>query len=161
LSRNLVEAQVAEEPQGHDLSIRLVEPRDRRADPGGTFGTQRADRRIRATGHVEAAGRIGGVDPVHLAATLRSTNGDPDGDTRDPRAERPLAAPAGKAAKGGHECLLRSILGLVEIPEDAVAGADDRGRFAIDEEPERIPIAGQDSLDSGAFIDDLGVGNWW
>jgi hypothetical protein len=161
LSRNLVEAQVAEEPEGDDLSIRLVEPRDRRPDTRGAFGTQRADRRVRATGHVDSGGRIGRVDPAHLAATLRSTNGDPDRDARDPGAEGSLAAPAGEAAEGSHERLLRGILGLVEIPEDAVAGADDRGRFAIDEEPERIAIASQDSLDSGAFIDDLGVGNWW
>ena len=34
-----------------------------------------------------------------------------------------------------------------------MAGADDGGRFAVDEDPERVPIAGQDSLDSGAFIE--------
>jgi hypothetical protein len=48
----------------------------------------------------------------------------------------------------------------MEIAEDAMTGADDRGRFAVDKESERVPITGQDSLDSGAFIDDIGVGNW-
>jgi hypothetical protein len=48
----------------------------------------------------------------------------------------------------------------MEIPEDAVAGADDRGGFVLDEDSERVPIAGQDSLDNGAFIDDLGGGAW-
>jgi hypothetical protein len=48
----------------------------------------------------------------------------------------------------------------VEIAKDAVAGADDGGRFVVDEEPERVPIAGQDGLDSSAFIDDLGVDGW-
>jgi hypothetical protein len=48
----------------------------------------------------------------------------------------------------------------MEIPEDAVAGADDRGGFVLDEDSERVPIAGQDSLDNGAFIDDLGGGVW-
>jgi hypothetical protein len=55
---------------------------------------------------------------------------------------------------------LGCILGLVEIAEDAVAGADDGGRFVLDEESERVPIAGQDGFDSGAFIDDLGVDGW-
>jgi hypothetical protein len=45
----------------------------------------------------------------------------------------------------------------VKVAEDTMAGADDRGRFLLDEVPERVPIAGQDSLDSGAFIGDLGV----
>jgi hypothetical protein len=48
----------------------------------------------------------------------------------------------------------------MEVAEDAMAGADDGGGFAIDENPERVAIAAQDSLDSGAFINDLGVGNW-
>jgi hypothetical protein len=48
----------------------------------------------------------------------------------------------------------------MEIAEHAVAGADDSGRFVLDEESERVPIAGQDGLDSGAFIDDLGVDGW-
>jgi hypothetical protein len=48
----------------------------------------------------------------------------------------------------------------MEISEDAVAGPDDRRGFVLDEHSERVPIAGQDSLDNGAFIDDLGVGVW-
>jgi hypothetical protein len=52
--------------------------------------------------------------------------------------------------------LLGSVLGLVEISEDAVAGADDRGRFTLHEDPERVPIAGQDGFDGSALIDDLG-----
>jgi hypothetical protein len=45
----------------------------------------------------------------------------------------------------------------MEITEDAVAGADDRRGFVLDEDSERVPIAGQDSLDNGAFIDDRGA----
>ena len=41
-----------------------------------------------------------------------------------------------------------------------MAGANDGGRFVLDEDPERVPIAGQNSLDSGAFIDDLGGDVW-
>jgi hypothetical protein len=48
----------------------------------------------------------------------------------------------------------------VEIPEDAMAGPNDRRGFVLDEDSERVPIAGQDSLDNGAFIDDLGTGVW-
>jgi hypothetical protein len=35
----------------------------------------------------------------------------------------------------------------VEIAEDAMAGADDRGRLPLDEEAEGIPVAGQDGID--------------
>jgi hypothetical protein len=45
----------------------------------------------------------------------------------------------------------------VEIAKHTVAGADDGGRLTIDEDPERIAIAGQNSLDNSAFIDDLSV----
>jgi hypothetical protein len=45
----------------------------------------------------------------------------------------------------------------MEVAKDAVAGADDRGRFVLDEDSERVPIAGKDSLDNGAFIDDFGA----
>ena len=48
----------------------------------------------------------------------------------------------------------------MEIPENPMAGADDRRGFVLDKDSERVPIAGQDSLDNGAFIDDLGVGVW-
>jgi hypothetical protein len=45
----------------------------------------------------------------------------------------------------------------VEIAQDTVAGPDDGCGFMIDEDPECVAIAGQNSLDNGAFIDDLGV----
>jgi len=35
-----------------------------------------------------------------------------------------------------------------------MTGADDRGRFLVDEEPEGLPIAGDDCLDCGPFIRD-------
>jgi len=46
----------------------------------------------------------------------------------------------------------------MEVAKDAVTGADDRGRFVLDEDSERVPIAGENGLDNGAFIDDLGAG---
>ena len=48
----------------------------------------------------------------------------------------------------------------MDIPEDAMAGADDCRGFVLDEDSERVPVAGQDGLDNGAFIDDLGAGVW-
>jgi len=41
----------------------------------------------------------------------------------------------------------------MEIAEDPMAGADDGGRFAFDEEPEGVAIAGQDGLDRPAGIE--------
>jgi hypothetical protein len=47
----------------------------------------------------------------------------------------------------------------VEVAEDAVTDADDAGRLTLDEDPERVPIAGQDGFDCGALIRFLeGVG---
>ena len=46
LDGDLVEAQLAEEAQGHDLAIWLVEPADGRPDPGSALGAQRGDRGI-------------------------------------------------------------------------------------------------------------------
>jgi hypothetical protein len=48
----------------------------------------------------------------------------------------------------------------MEVPEDAMAGPDDGRGFVFDEDSERVPVACQDSLDDGAFIDDLGAGVW-
>ena len=160
LGRDLVEAQLAEETQGDDLAIRLVEPRNGRPDAGGALGSEGADRRILPAGQIDAGGRVGWVDPRDVVTTLRPAKGDPNRDPGDPRAERTVAAPTGEAPEGGHEGLLGGVLGLMEIAEDAMARADDTSRFAVDEDPERVPIAGQDSLDSGAFIGDLGVVSW-
>ena len=93
-------------------------------------------------------------------AALRSAERDPDGDPGQPCPERTITSPAGEAPERGHEGLLGRVFCLVEIPEDAVAGPDDRPGFMIDEESERVPIAGQDGLDSGAFIDDPGPDGW-
>jgi len=41
------------------------------------------------------------------------------------------------------------------IAEDAVAGTDDSCGLALHEHPERVAVASQDGVDSGAFIDDL------
>ncbi|HEX7949090.1 MAG TPA: hypothetical protein VF494_01980 [Candidatus Limnocylindrales bacterium] len=52
----------------------------------------------------------------------------------------------------------------MDIAQDAVAGSDHGVAVALDEESERVPIAGQDGIDSGAFIGDLGAdgrsGDW-
>jgi hypothetical protein len=71
-------------------------------------------------------------------------------------------APAREALERGHEGLLGGVLGLVEVAEDSMAGADDSRGFAFDEDPERVAISGKNSLDNGALIDDLGgVGRDW
>jgi hypothetical protein len=157
LGGDLVEAQFTEEAQGDDLAIWLVQAADRRPDPGGALGPQRGDRGIRAARQVDAGSRLVRIDPGHVAPGLGPTERDPDGDPRQPRPERTVAAPAGEAPEGGHERFLSCVLGLMKVPDDAVAGADDGSRFPLDEDPERVPVTGQDGLDSGAFIEDLGL----
>lgn len=157
LGGDLVQTQLAEKAQGDDLPIRVIEPADGRPDPSRALRTERGDRRILAARHSDGGRGIVRVDPRDVTPALRSAKRDPDGDPRQPGPEWTIATPAGEAPECGHECLLGSVLGLMDIPEDAVTSANDGGRFMLDEDSERVPIAGQDSLDNGAFIDDLGV----
>jgi hypothetical protein len=152
---DLVEAEVAEEAQGDHLAIWLVEPTDGRPETLGSLRSERRDRGIRASRPVDPGRRIGRIDPGHIPPTLRPPKGDADGDPRQPRPERSIGPPAGEALERGHECLLSGILGFVEVAEDAVAGADDGRGLTLDEDPERVPVSGEDGLDCGAFIDDL------
>ena len=160
LGGDLIEAQLAEEAQGDDLAIGVVEPADGRPDPSSTLCPQRGDRRVLATWQSNAGGGIARVDPRDIAPALRSAKCDPDGDPRQPGPERTIVPPAGQASERGHECLLGCVFGLMNIPEDAVAGANDGSRLVLHEDSERVPIAGQNSLDDGAFINDLGTDVW-
>ena len=158
LAGDLLEAQLAEEPKRDDLSIWLVQAADRRADPRGPFGMERGDRRVLATGQIDAGRGIARVDPGDVSPALGTAERDPDGDPRQPRAERTVATPGGETPECDHECLLGGILGLVEIAQDAMAGSQDGRALALDEESERLTVAGQDGIDSGAFIGDLRSG---
>ena len=128
--------------------------------PGGTFGPERGDRRVLSAGQVDTGRRIGRVDPGDVSPTLGAPEGDPDGNPRQPRAERAVATPGREASEGDHERLLRGILGFMEVAQDAMARAHDGRTLAIDEVPERLAVAGQDGIDSGAFIGDLGADGW-
>jgi hypothetical protein len=41
-----------------------------------------------------------------------------------------------------------------------MAGAQDGRTLALDQEPERVAITGEDGIHSGAFIGDLGAAGW-
>jgi hypothetical protein len=151
LGGDLTERQVAEEAQGHHLTIWLVEPSDGFADVGRPLRSKRDGRGIGTTGHVRRSG-IGRIQPGDAASTLRSADCDPDGNPGQPRTERAVLTPRAESAKRGHERFLRCILGLVKVTEDSVAGADDRLALAVDENPERIAIAGQDAGDDGSVV---------
>lgn len=157
---DLLEAQFSKEPQRDDLPIGLVETPDGGADPDRTFGTERRDRGVRTTRQVDSGRRIGRIDPGDIPPALGAAERDSDGDPGHPRPERAFATPGGQASKGGHEGLLRGVLGLVEVAEHAMARSQDGGTLALDEEPERVPVAAQDSIDSGALIGDLGRDGW-
>jgi len=160
LDGDLLEAQLTEEPQRDHLSIRLVEPADGRPDSRRALGAQGREGRVLPARQVDPGGRIGRVDPGDVAPALGATKRDPDRDPGQPGTERAVAPPGSQAPEGGHEGLLRRILGFMEVTEDAVAGPLDRWTLAFDEEPERVAIAGQDGIDSGAFIGDLGADGW-
>jgi hypothetical protein len=48
----------------------------------------------------------------------------------------------------------------VEVAEDPVARPDDSRRLALDQDPERVAVAGEDGVDRGAFIGSSVVGGW-
>jgi hypothetical protein len=160
LGGDLVEAQLAKEAEGDHFTVRLIESADRGLDACCALRPQRGDRGIETAGQVDAGRWIARVDPGDIAPALRTPERDADSDPRQPGPEWPVSAPAREASEGGHERLLGGVLGLVEIAENAVAGADDGGRLVLDEDPERVSIASQDGIDSGAFIDDLWVDDW-
>jgi hypothetical protein len=157
LGGDLGEGQFTEEAKGDNLAIGVVKPADGRSNPCRPLRAQRGDRGILAAGDSDRGGGRAGVDPRDVAPALRSAESDADGDPREPGPKRTVVAPTGEAPEGDHERLLGCVLGLMEITEDAVAGADDRRGFVLDEDSERVPIACQDSLDNGAFIDDRGA----
>ena len=166
LTRDLLERQVAEEAQRDDLAVRLGQGGDGAADVGGPLRANGDARRVRrcdrgrSTASVAAAAAdppVGSSAPVGSSQVTerrwpRLAQSDPDRDPGQPRAERAVAAPARERAVGGHERLLGGVLGLVQVAEDAVAGPDDRGRFALDEEAEGIAVAGEHGIDDRAVI---------
>lgn len=155
--RDLLEAQFAEEAQRDDLTIGLIELADRGADARGALDPERGDGRVRSAGQVDTGLRAGRVDPGDVPTTLDAPQRDADGDPGQPGTERPLAAPGRQAPKRDHERLLGCVLGLVEVTEDPMTGSQDRLTLVFDEEPERIAVTGQDGIDSGAIIGDLGA----
>jgi hypothetical protein len=157
LVRDLVEAEIAEEPERHGLAVRLVETGDGRPDIRGARGPERGHGRIRAAGQIERTIRIGGIDPRDVAPLLCPPERDPDGDPGEPRPDRAIGPPAGEASEPHHERLLGRILGFMEVPQDPVARPDDRRRLALDEDAEGLAIAGEDGVDSAAFIKGLGL----
>jgi hypothetical protein len=48
----------------------------------------------------------------------------------------------------------------VDIAQDPVAGANDGRGFTVHEKTEGVAIAGQDSIDRGAFIVSRADGGW-
>jgi len=151
LGGDLPERQVAEETKRDDLAIWLVEACDSDADVGRPLRPKRDRRGIGTTGHVRRS-RIGRIQPRDTPPTLRSADRDPDGDSGQPGTERAVLTPRAESTERGHERFLRCVLGLVEVAEDSVTGADDRRALPVDENPECFAIAGEDAADNGSVV---------
>ncbi len=162
LGRDLSQGPLGEEAERDGLAIRLVEPGNRGADPGGVLGPKGEDRRIRGSALAQPGGpglvRSGRVDPRDGPPTGGLPKRDPDGDPAEPRAERALSPPRAERSEGGHERLLRDVLSLVPVAEDPMTSADHERGFALDEAAKGFAIAGQDGRDHRAFIERLGDG---
>jgi hypothetical protein len=96
---------------------------------------------------ITRAGWAGRVQPGDRTSLADLTKRDPDGDACQPRTERSVTSPARERSICGHECLLGSVLGLVEVSEDSVAGPDDRRRFSLDDVTVRVTVACEDRVD--------------
>jgi hypothetical protein len=152
LAGDLPERQVAEESQRDNLPIRLIETGDSVANVGSALGTERERCRVRCTGHVLGGSRVLGVQPSNRLSALRATDGDPDGNPREPRAERAVLAPCAKCPEGGHERFLGCVFGLVDVAQHPMAGTNNRRTLALDEDPEHIAIAREDAGDHGTIV---------
>ncbi len=171
---DLGQRELAEEAQDEDLAIGLLEAGDRGPDRRGSFrangelgGIRHASERGRerrlpdplaAAGPGRVVGHGRRVDPGHGAPPAGAPDRDPRCDPGEPGAERAVAAPGPEGAIGGHEGLLRSVLGLVKVAQDPVAGADDAARLPLDEGPERIGVARQDGGDDTPCLRVVGRG---
>ncbi len=96
--------------------------------------------------------RIPRLEPRDRSPFAGLPDGDAHRDARQPGAERTVAAPAGERAIGGHECLLGSVLGFVQVAEHPMARPDDRCRFTLDQVAIGIAIAGEDGVHDRAVI---------
>jgi hypothetical protein len=148
---DLAERQIAEESEGDDLAIWLIELNKGSSDVGCALRTKRGVRRVGPTGHVARAG-IHRIEPDEGSPSLRAANGDSHGDARQPGSEGTVLTPRPERSEGGHECLLRSILGLVEVSKYPMAGANDGWTLALDQAPECFAVTGQDALDDRSVV---------
>ena len=117
----------------------------------------RGIRRIAAAGaHAVVARPVGSaverVEPGDLLALGGPPDGEPDGDPRQPGAERPVGPPGRERPVRDHERLLGDVLGLGAIAEDPGAGRDDRATLALDELPEGSAVPGEHGIDDLALI---------
>jgi hypothetical protein len=150
---DLAEGEVAEEPKRDHLAIGLVEASQSLANVGRALGAERQGCRIGSAGLVRCPAGVGRIEPRDGSPLLRSTDSDANRDPGQPGTERPVLTPRAERAEGGHECLLGRVLGFVEVTEHSMAGTNDRRALALNEDPERIAIAGKDAADDGSIVD--------
>ena len=161
--RNLVQRSLGKEAQRDDLAVWLVQACNGGPNGALLFATQGADLGLGRGSrpqvcHRPEAGRVFVPDtwlgPGDRAPAARLPDRQPDRDPRDPGAKRAVAPPRSERAIGDHEGLLGDVLGLGEVAEDPVAGADDGGRFALDQNAECVPITAEDGTHNGLVICD-------
>lgn len=150
--RDLGQGKVAEEAQEDDLAIRLVERRDGPANGIGPLGFHRDVGRVgRQRGSSGRRSRQAAavwlyqdrIEAHYWAPAAGPPERNPHRNPAQPGAKRPGRLPAGERAIGDHECLLGCVFGFVEVAQDPVAGADDGGRLAIDEDAKGLSIAAE------------------
>jgi hypothetical protein len=157
LGRDLGQRSLREEPQRDRLSVRLVQPGNGAPDVGRSLRAERERGGIEATAVVRL-GRRTRVGPHHRASFGGLPQSDANRDPAEPRAERAVTPIRRQGSVGDHERLLGGVLGLAWIAEDPVAGANDAGRLALDEDAVRLAIAREDGVDGRAVDRPLGTG---
>ena len=132
----------------------------RTARSAGSFcpaaATDRASSAAAAGSVRSGSAGSGRIDPGDGPPAAGLAERDAHRDPGQPCPERSFAAPARERAIRGHERFLGRILGLVQVAEDAVAGANDRRRFALHEQAVGVAITGQHGIDDRPLIAGIG-----
>jgi len=152
LGCDLGQRALGEESQSHDLSVGFIEGGHGGAHDRGPLGTKGRCGGIAGPGRCRDVGHLDGIDPAHGSPAGGTSDGEPDGDSGKPGAERAIATPRRQRPIAGHEGLLDDVFGLVKVAEHAVTGPNKARTFAFDDRPERLPIPAEHGIDEGAVI---------
>ena len=129
--------------QQHDLALNRSEPRKRRQEPGAKVGAlQCLDRRVAARRGNRFIERNEAL-PADRSEPVERASLD---DREQPGGESIGASAGGELVEGVHEGLLRDVVGVGGVAEDAESTCESGAAMASDQRRERFVLSGQSSV---------------